>query len=102
MPYIKKEERKPYKKPVNDLFERLEGKPAGHMNYVISRLLWKMWYRERSYTMGCKIAGTLILVLFEFVRRNLNKYEGEKIIENGDLYDLDIHGNDIGCFDDEK
>ncbi len=102
MPYIEKVERKPYKKPVNDLFERLKDKPAGHINYVISRLLWKMWNRERSYTMGCKIAGTLILVLFEFVRRNLNEYEDEKIVENGDLHNFDFHGKDIKCIDDEK
>lgn len=62
-----------------------------------------MWSRERSYTMGCKIAGTLILVLFEFVRRNLNKYEDEKIVENGDMgASFDVHGKDIECFDDEK
>lgn len=102
MPYIEPEERKRYKKPVNDLFLRLKDKPVGHINYVISRLLWKMWFREKGYTMGCKIAGTLILVLFEFVRRHLNKYEDEQIIKNGDVGLINVtDGEDIKCFDDE-
>jgi len=85
MPYIKKEDREGIDLPVDELFKAVKGRPVGVLNYAISRLIWKLFDFKRSYTTACYLAGTLILVLFEFVRRRLNGYENTKMKENGDL-----------------
>ena len=85
MPYIPLIEREPYNTNIDLLCSSLEDKPAGHLNYVISRLTWKIFAAKSSYTTACFLAGTLILVLFEFVRRLLNPYEDQKLAEEGDL-----------------
>lgn len=85
MPYIDKELRKSIDPVVEISFKELKNKPPGEWNYFISRLLWKLWKSNKTYVTACLIAGTLVLVLFEFVRRMLNPYEDKKIKQNGDL-----------------
>jgi hypothetical protein len=85
MPYIEIEDRKKIDPYVNGLFEAVNNRPIGELNYAISKLIWKLFDSKKGYTTACYLAGTLVLVLFEFVRRRLNSYEDTKIIENGDV-----------------
>lgn len=85
MPYIPKEDREKIDPRVDGLFVAVKDRPIGELNYAISRLIWKLFDAKRGYTTACFLAGTLILVLFEFVRRRLNSYEDTKIAENGDV-----------------
>ncbi len=85
MPYIPKEDREKIDPRVDGLFEVIKDQPIGELNYAISKLIWKLFDTKKSYTTACFLAGTLILVLFEFVRRRLNTYEDTKIAENGDV-----------------
>jgi len=85
MPYIPEEDRQKIDPRVDGLFEVIKDQPVGELNYAISKLIWKLFDFKKSYTTACYLAGTLILVLFEFVRRRLNTYEDTKIIENGDV-----------------
>lgn len=57
----------------------------GDLNFIISRLIWAEFERNRSYTKGNELVGVLECVKQEFIRRKLNPYEDEKIKENGDL-----------------
>lgn len=85
MPYIPEKDRKKIDPHIDGLFEVIKDQPVGELNYAISKLIWKLFDTKRGYTTACYLAGTLILVLFEFVRRRLNHYEDEKIVENGDV-----------------
>lgn len=85
MPYIPKLDRKDIDPHIDNLFKAIKNRPVGELNYAISRLIWKLFDFKRGYTTACYLAGTLILVLFEFVRRRLNAYEDTKISENGDV-----------------
>lgn len=92
MPYIKQEDRKRFDPHINALAEELN-KPSsispGEFNYVVSRLLWKLWvgdkHRSPSYTLGNILIGALECVKAEFYRRFLAPYEDVKIKENGDV-----------------
>ena len=85
MPYIPKKDREKIDPRVDGLFVVVKDCPIGELNYAISKLIWKLFDHKRGYTTACYLAGTLILVLFEFVRRRLNLYEDTKIAENGDV-----------------
>ena len=85
MPYIDQEDRPQYDKVVEMLQSELAGKPIGHINYVISRVIWKLFDQNSSYTFGSALKGVLHDIADEFGRRKLDKYEDIKIKENGDL-----------------
>jgi hypothetical protein len=85
VPYIAIENRKKIDPHIDGLFEAVKDQPIGELNYAISKLIWKLFDSKKGYTTACYLAGTLVLVLFEFVRRRLNSYEDAKIIENGDV-----------------
>lgn len=85
MPYITKTDRQLYDVQIDDLVKQLEGHSIGDINYVFSRIIWKLFNRSRSYGYGNALMGMLMCVAQEFYRRKLSKYEDEKIIANGDL-----------------
>lgn len=85
MPYIEKEDRRRYDVIIDKLVKQLEDQPIGHINYVFSRIVWKLFNKIKSYTFGNSLIGMLSCVAQEFYRRKLSKYEDEKIVENGDL-----------------
>ena len=58
---------------------------VGELNYVISSLIWRIFDQLPSYTLANDLVGVLECVKQEFIRRRLNGYENEKILENGDL-----------------
>jgi hypothetical protein len=86
MPYIKKEERKQYNAPINEILEML-GKEmpsaaAGPFTYVVYRLLkfWSGKFWMRALGIGC-----LVCAILEMYRKEHGPYEDEKIKENGDV-----------------
>ena len=94
MPYIQQFERKRYNDLINQLTESLlekfpgeNGKDysEGDLNYIISSIVWKLFKKKRSYSNGNKLMGVLSCVQHEFYRRQLSKYEDEKIKSSGDL-----------------
>jgi hypothetical protein len=93
MPYIKKQNRKPFDELVVQLVDKLldskekGGNEAnvGDVNYVISSIIWTLFNTKKSYTTGNNLMGVLECVKQEFYRRQLAPYEDEKIKENGDL-----------------
>ena len=85
MPYIEQKERLAYDIAINRLVELLIDHPIGHVNYVISRIIWKLFHHKRGYTTGNNLIGALECVKDEFYRRQLAPYEDEKIEENGDV-----------------
>ena len=88
MPYIKQENRSEYDVIINQLqraLSDLQGKPMGDCNYVISRIVWKLFNECPNYENGNVLYGMLHTVAAEFYRRKLAPYEDLKIKENGDL-----------------
>lgn len=85
MPYINKKDRELYDVKIDELLKQLIGNPIGHVNYVFSRIVWRLFLCNRTYTFGNALVGMLECVKLEFYRRKLSEYEDEKINENGDL-----------------
>jgi broad-specificity NMP kinase len=98
MPYIKKEDRTKYDALIKEITDLLingdyfeQSHPSrnevkvGEVNYIISSIIWEIFKKERSYTMGNNLVGVLECVKQEFYRRQLSNYEDEKIKENGDI-----------------
>lgn len=94
MPYIKKEERLRYdeliEKVTTALLEKMpaengKGFSEGDLNYIISSVVWNLFDKKPSYSVGNKLVGVLECVKQEFVRRRLNGYEDQKIAESGDI-----------------
>jgi len=83
MPYIKQSEREKYNDLISEAFEKLKEAPVGHINYVISSVIWKIWRNNPGYTLGNNLMGTLDCIMYEFYRKNLAGYEDEKEQENG-------------------
>ena len=86
MPYIKQEDRKIF----NLGFEALPYYPCkpGDLQYFIALLIERyMKHTEASgYQMHNDIIGALEGAKLEFYRRQVAKYEDQKIIDNGDVY----------------
>lgn len=85
MPYIEQLERSQYNTEIEILATKLKDQPVGHINYVISRLIWMLFAQKVSYTWGNNLMGVLRCVAHEFYRRKLVPYEDKKIVENGDV-----------------
>lgn len=85
MPYIEHDRRVA-------LFESLdrlgnEIRSAGELNYVISRLVMRMWERlDKNYDAIAGLTGILENVKQEFYRRVATPYEDRKKRENGDIF----------------
>lgn len=59
----------------------------GQLNYAITEvLLAYLEYKGKSYSTLNDIVGALECAKAEFIRRVVNDYENQKMIENGDVY----------------
>ncbi len=89
MPYIKPDDRQHYEDAINLIVNRLAQRdfPAGDINYVITMIIKGAvrHFGKVSYAYLNNLMGVLECVKQEFYRRDVVKYEEEKIIENGDL-----------------
>lgn len=91
MPYIKREERKQYQKLVEELAALVptdRSARPGHMNYLVSLLIQRVYGSELRYADHNEVLGFLTGVSLEFYRRKTAPYEDVKIAEEGDLTDL--------------
>jgi hypothetical protein len=94
MPYIPKRERPRYNPLINEIVKQLVEKlpgdngknfSEGDLNYVISSIIWKLFDKRPSYTLGNKLVGALDCIRLEFYARKVRPYEDQKIKENGDI-----------------
>lgn len=90
MPYIKKEDRPQYDPYIQDVVNALTagGKvkfDVGHLNYVLSGIVWKLFDSDKKYKTANDLSGVLSCVDKEFYRRKVVAYENLKIDENGDI-----------------
>lgn len=92
MPYIKEKQRPDLDPVVQRLFEGLQMRhredvvmAPGDINYVLSRLIWRLFNENPSYFRSCILRGVLADIKHEFTRRLVDKRENDKIRENGDL-----------------
>ena len=91
MPYIKREERQQYQELLTELARKVPtdrmSRP-GHMNYIISLLIDKVYGHEMRYSDHNEALGMLTGVQLELYRTKTAPYEDEKIETEGDLTDL--------------
>lgn len=91
MPYIKKADRVPYQDAINELARMVPGdreSRPGHMNYIVSRLIQKVYGDKMRYCDYNEVMGFLQGVNLEFYRRQAAPYEDTKIVSEGDLHEL--------------
>jgi len=88
MPYIAQSERSQYR----DLIEQLallvpldSKKRPGHINYIVSLLIEKIYGEDKRYADHNEIIGVLQCISYEFYRRKTGPYEDLKIEHEGDL-----------------
>ena len=89
MPYIDPILRKDLDPSIEQLYVALDSLPTefipGCLNYIISKLSFKLIARDRGYaTMSC-VRGAIGDAYDEFYRRLMIPYEDEKIKQNGDV-----------------
>lgn len=83
MPYIKQSDRV-------DLEKGKLPETAGELNYLITKMVHSYMSRMGiSYQHFNDVVGALEGCKLELYRRFIAKYEDEKILENGDVNDLD-------------
>ena len=87
MPYIKADNRKKYRKILEELVKILKTLPAeevdGELNYVVTKIL-KEVYPLRYFHIN-KAVGVLECIKLEYYRRVAAPYEDLKIKEAGDV-----------------
>lgn len=91
MPYIPKEDRPQYQNlliELSKLIPRDYTKRSGHMNYVISLLIEKVYGTKLRYYEYNEIKGFLGCIDSEFYRSKTGPYEDEAKEKNGDLSEL--------------
>ena len=91
MPYIGRKDRKQYQDILNSLAEIIPKDRMlrpGHMNYIVSLLIEKVYGRDLRYSDHNEVVGVLNCIALEFYRRKTSPYEDQKITEEGDLTDL--------------
>lgn len=96
MPYINREQRDQLDPPIALIVKSLlysgygvdKETLAGHLNYVITRLLLEtLPCPENCHYVDLRDAlGTIEAVKLEFYRRKVAPYEDKKARENGDVY----------------
>ncbi len=88
MPYIAKSDRPQYQEIVQQLAAMIPqdrmARP-GHINYVVSLLLDKIYGNAMRYADHNEVIGVLECIKDEFYRRKTAPYEDKKILEEGDL-----------------
>lgn len=90
MPYVEKYWRDRVDGPIKEILDVVDGN-WGLLNYVLTRILWIVWEKNKSYSTGQSIVGLLECTKAEYLRRKLAEYEDGKIIENGDVT-IDVKG----------
>ena len=91
MPYIERAERAKYQAILSELASLIPSDRMarpGHMNYVVSFLIEKVYGSEMRYADHNEVMGFLSGVLQEFYRRKTAPYEDKKITQEGDLTDV--------------
>lgn len=91
MPYISREDRPQYQRVIEELAALIPKERTarpGHMNYVFSLLIEKVYGRELRYADHNEVVGLLHCVEQEFYRRKTAPYEDLKIESEGDLGEL--------------
>ena len=91
MPYIKREERAQYQELLDELARKIPDdrmSRPGHMNYIVSVLIEKVYGAQMRYADHNEVMGMLNGILMEFYRRKTAPYEDEKIEQEGDLMDV--------------
>ena len=83
MPYIKENHRK-HIRPHLDWVCGYAGNDVGILNYAITYLL--LGAKPMRYADYNALIGVLECAKLELYRRQIAKYEEEKIVENGDVY----------------
>jgi hypothetical protein len=96
MPYIKKSQRPRLSKALDDLLIL----DVGELNYAVCKLFMRFCdsegdLAELSYSKLNGGLGAIELAKQEIIRRVLNGYEHQKIIENGDIFDDFIKRHNI-------
>ena len=91
MPYIGRKERGQYQEILNELSKIIPqdrmSRP-GHMNYLVSLLIEKVYGSSMRYADHNEVIGVLNSICLEFYRRKTAPYEDIKIKEEGDLTEL--------------
>jgi uncharacterized protein DUF6899 len=91
MPYIAAESRPQYEELIRSLAGTIREatgdhkKRAGHLNYVVTRLLLETYGRKLAYWQHNEIVGMLECCKQEFYRRRTGPYEDTCIEKNGDV-----------------
>jgi hypothetical protein len=91
MPYIPLNDRTQYQEAIRELailIPKDRTKRCGHMNYVISLLIEKVYGKEMRYADHNEIVGLLTCAKDELYRIKTGPYEDKAIEKNGDLSDL--------------
>lgn len=91
MPYIGRKDRPQYQEILEQLAaiipqDRMQR--PGHMNYIVSLLIERVYGKELRYADHNEVIGVLNCIALEFYRRKTAPYEDLKIKEEGDLTDL--------------
>ncbi len=87
MPYITEERREQLDPEIEMLQDIItsEGDEPGDLNYVLSRLVGRVWMNTPRYKTICMVIGTLVCVALEFYRRVASGYEDKAIRKNYDI-----------------
>ena len=91
MPYIKRSDRAKYQGVLEELSKLIPADPMerpGHINYVVSMLIQKVYGERLRYAQHNEVVGVLHCIVDEFYRRKTAPYEDEKIESEGDLTEL--------------
>lgn len=88
MPYIPKSDRKQYVSLIEELAALVpqdRAKRAGHLNFIITKLLHTACGNEMRYSDHNEAIGVLECAKLELYRRRTAPYEDQKIKEEGDV-----------------
>jgi hypothetical protein len=91
MPYIAADDRPQYEEVIVNLASAVREattdhtKRAGHLNYIITRILLETYGRELRYWEHNEIIGMLECCKQEFYRRQTGPYEDACISKSGDV-----------------
>jgi hypothetical protein len=87
MPYITQQRREELREPLDNFLKELSTRDlsAGDLNYMISKIVWCEYNKNKGYTQANSLLGVLDGVTREFYRRKVAPYEDAKIKENGDI-----------------
>ena len=91
MPYIPRKDRAQYQEALGAIARLIpqdRNLRPGHMNYVLSLLIEKVYGRALRYADHNEVVGMLACVSQEFYRRKTAPYEDLKISQEGDLHEV--------------